>query len=35
MHEMQKTSALPLNQQPYEKLHPGAAGLTSILKRYA
>jgi 2-oxoglutarate ferredoxin oxidoreductase subunit beta len=35
MHEMQKTSALPLNQQPYEKLHPGAKGLASILKRYA
>jgi 2-oxoglutarate ferredoxin oxidoreductase subunit beta len=35
MHEMLKTSDLPLNQQPYEKLHPGAAGLASILKRYA
>jgi len=29
------TSNLPLNQQPYEQLHPGAAGLASILKRYA
>jgi hypothetical protein len=35
MHEMQKTSRLPLNQQPYENLHPGAKGLASILKRYA
>jgi 2-oxoglutarate/2-oxoacid ferredoxin oxidoreductase subunit beta len=34
MHEMLKTSDLPLSQQPYEKLHPGAAGLAGILKRY-
>jgi 2-oxoglutarate ferredoxin oxidoreductase subunit beta len=35
MHAMLKTSTLPLNQQPYETLHRGAAGLASILKRYA
>jgi 2-oxoglutarate ferredoxin oxidoreductase subunit beta len=35
MQEMQKTSQVPLNQQPYEKLHPGQAGLARILQRYA
>jgi 2-oxoglutarate ferredoxin oxidoreductase subunit beta len=35
MHEMLQTTDVPLNQLPYEKLHPGAAGLASILKRYA
>ncbi len=35
MHEMLHTTDVPLNQVPYEQLHPGAAGLASILKRYA
>ena len=35
MHEMLHDQDVPLNQQPYEQLHPGAAGLASILKRYA
>ena len=35
MHEMLHTTDVPLNQLPYEQLHPGAAGLASILKRYA
>ena len=35
MHEMARTTDVPLNQVPYEKLHPGAAGLAKILKRYA
>jgi 2-oxoglutarate ferredoxin oxidoreductase subunit beta len=35
MHDMIGTSNVPLNQVPYEKLHPGAAGLAKILKRYA
>jgi hypothetical protein len=35
MHEMLQTTDVPLNQVPYEELHPGAAGLASILKRYA
>jgi 2-oxoglutarate ferredoxin oxidoreductase subunit beta len=35
MHEMLQTPDLPLSQLPYEALHPGAAGLASILKRYA
>jgi 2-oxoglutarate ferredoxin oxidoreductase subunit beta len=34
MHEMMNTTHVPLNQVPYEKMHPGAAGLASILKRY-
>jgi hypothetical protein len=34
MHEMLHTTDVPLNQVPYEKLHPGAKGLASILKRY-
>ena len=34
MHEMMGTTDVPLNQIPYEKLHPGAAGLASLLKRY-
>jgi 2-oxoglutarate ferredoxin oxidoreductase subunit beta len=35
MHEMMNTSDVPLNQVPYDKMHPGAAGLASLLKRYA
>ena len=35
MHEMNGTTERPLNQVPYEKLHPGAAGLAKLLKRYA
>ena len=35
MHEMLNTSEMPLNQVPYARLHPGAAGLAGILKRYA
>jgi hypothetical protein len=35
MHDMAGTTDQPLNQVPYEKLHPGAAGLAKILKRYA
>jgi 2-oxoglutarate ferredoxin oxidoreductase subunit beta len=35
MHDMNGTTAVPLNQLPYEKLQPGAAGLAKILKRYA
>jgi 2-oxoglutarate ferredoxin oxidoreductase subunit beta len=35
MHEMSATVDVPLNAVPYEKLHPGAAGLAKILKRYA
>jgi 2-oxoglutarate ferredoxin oxidoreductase subunit beta len=34
MHEMSGTTDVPLNQLPYEKLHPGAAGLAKIIKRY-
>ena len=34
MHDMNGTTDVPLNQLPYEKMHPGAAGLASILKRY-
>jgi hypothetical protein len=26
---------VPLNQVPYEKLHPGQEGLAKIIKRYA
>jgi 2-oxoglutarate ferredoxin oxidoreductase subunit beta len=35
MHAMSGTTDVPLNQLPYEALHPGAAGLAKILKRYA
>ena len=35
MHEMNGTTDVPLNQLPYEAMHPGAAGLAKILKRYA
>ena len=35
MHAMAATSEQPLNAVPYEKLHPGAAGLAKVLKRYA
>jgi len=35
MHDMNGTTDVPLNQVPYEKLHPGQAGLGKILKRYA
>jgi len=34
MHAMAETSEQPLNAIPYEKMHPGAAGLAKILKRY-
>jgi hypothetical protein len=34
MHEMLKTTDVPLNRVPYEKMHTGAAGLASLLKRY-
>ncbi|MGI9246519.1 MAG: hypothetical protein ACR2I8_07455 [Steroidobacteraceae bacterium] len=34
MHEMMGTSPVPLNSVPYERLHPGAAGLAGILRRY-
>ena len=34
MLEMMDTSDTPLNQLPYEKMHPGSAGLASLLKRY-
>jgi 2-oxoglutarate ferredoxin oxidoreductase subunit beta len=35
MHEMLHTSEAPLSQVPYARMHPGAAGLAGILKRYA
>jgi 2-oxoglutarate ferredoxin oxidoreductase subunit beta len=35
MHDMAGTTEVPLNQVPYEKLHPGAEGLAKLLKRYA
>jgi 2-oxoglutarate ferredoxin oxidoreductase subunit beta len=35
MHEMQQTTEVPLNAVPYEKMHPGSAGLAKVLKRYA
>ena len=35
MHAMADTTDVPLNQVPYERLHPGSAGLAKILKRYA
>jgi 2-oxoglutarate ferredoxin oxidoreductase subunit beta len=35
MHAMADTTDVPLNQVPYEKLHPGSDGLAKILKRYA
>jgi 2-oxoglutarate ferredoxin oxidoreductase subunit beta len=35
MHDMASTVDVPLNQVPYEKMHPGAEGLAKILKRYA
>jgi 2-oxoglutarate ferredoxin oxidoreductase subunit beta len=35
MHAMNETTDVPLNALPYEKLQPGAAGLSKILKRYA
>jgi 2-oxoglutarate ferredoxin oxidoreductase subunit beta len=34
MHEMLETTEVPLNQVPYEKMHPGAAGLATVMKRY-
>jgi len=34
MHDMMRTTDVPLNQVPYEKLQPGSEGLASILKRY-
>ncbi|HLS81859.1 MAG TPA: 2-oxoacid:ferredoxin oxidoreductase subunit beta [Steroidobacter sp.] len=33
-HEVNATSATPINRLPYERLHPGAAGLEKILQRY-
>jgi 2-oxoglutarate ferredoxin oxidoreductase subunit beta len=35
MHDMLGTADMPLNQVPYEKMHPGSAGLRKILGRYA
>jgi 2-oxoglutarate ferredoxin oxidoreductase subunit beta len=35
MHAMADTTDVPLNQVPYEQLHPGSDGLAKILKRYA
>jgi 2-oxoglutarate ferredoxin oxidoreductase subunit beta len=35
MHAMSQTTDVPLNAVPYEKLHPGSAGLAKVLKRYA
>jgi 2-oxoglutarate ferredoxin oxidoreductase subunit beta len=35
MHAMANTSDVPLNQVPYQMLHPGSEGLAKILKRYA
>jgi 2-oxoglutarate ferredoxin oxidoreductase subunit beta len=35
MHAQAQTTDVPLNAVPYEKLHPGAAGLAKVLKRYA
>jgi hypothetical protein len=35
MHDMSNTVDVPLNQVPYEKLHPGQEGLAKIIKRYA
>jgi 2-oxoglutarate ferredoxin oxidoreductase subunit beta len=35
MHDMNGTTDVPLNRLPYEKLHPGQAGLTRILQRYS
>jgi 2-oxoglutarate ferredoxin oxidoreductase subunit beta len=33
-HDVNKTTATPVNQLPYEKLTPGAKGLEKILSRY-
>jgi hypothetical protein len=35
MHDMMGTTDLPLNQVPYETMHPGSAGLRKLLQRYA
>jgi hypothetical protein len=35
MHDMSNTVDVPLNQVPYDRLHPGADGLAKIIKRYA
>jgi hypothetical protein len=32
---MAGTTDVPLNQVPYDKLHPGAEGLAKIIKRYS
>jgi hypothetical protein len=32
---MSGTTDQPLNEVPYERLHPGSAGLAKVLKRYA
>ncbi len=33
-HEVNKTTATPINQLPYEKLTPGMKGLEKIMARY-
>src|SRR6185503_19660319 len=33
-HDINRTTATPINQLPYEKLSPGAQGLEKILSRY-
>lgn len=33
-HEVNETALTPLNQIPYERLHPGSKGLEKILSRY-
>jgi 2-oxoglutarate ferredoxin oxidoreductase subunit beta len=34
MHSQAGTSEMPLNALPYERLHPGAAGLAKLMARY-
>jgi 2-oxoglutarate ferredoxin oxidoreductase subunit beta len=33
-HDVNRTTATPINQLPYEKLSPGAKGLEKIMARY-
>ena len=33
-HDVNKTTATPINQLPYEKLTPGSKGLEKIMSRY-
>ena len=33
-HTLNKTSAVPLNRIPYEKLSPGSAALEKLMGRY-